>query len=294
MVYAVGGGTTTITAASTVNPAFTASCTVTVVVPLTGITLNATSLAINRGAADVQLIVTYIPSDTTQTGITWSTGNSAIANVTAGLVHAVGPGSTYIRAESTADGSIFINCPITVSVPITGITLDQSSIAAYLGGADASLVPGYIPADTTQTGINWSSTNTTVATVTNGVVHFAAKGTTTIRATSAVNSTIYQECTITVSAYQTTVSLLVADEGSTTFTDPETPIVLNAGTNTHTITVTGEGFYNFRWVVDGSLKGTGSSIILNKSEYTNGGHFLSLEVYKNGIPWSKELTFTVQ
>jgi uncharacterized repeat protein (TIGR02543 family) len=62
------------------------------------------------------------------------------------------------------------------------------------------------------------------------------------------------------------------------------------------ISVTGTGYSNPRWFVDGILKettGTGMSITISAADYGAGRHNLSLIITKSGISWSKEITFTV-
>lgn len=91
---------------------------------------------------------------------------------------------------------------ITISVddkPCTGITLDQSSIAVTALG-DVTLTATVTPADTTDDVI-WSSSDVTVATVTNGVVSVIGLGTATITATCG-----NQTATCTVSANEITLS----------------------------------------------------------------------------------------
>jgi hypothetical protein len=46
--------------------------------------------------------------------------------------------------------------------------------------------------------------------------------------------------------------------------------------------------------VDGDLKGTGTSIIINAADYSEVGvHYLTLIISKSGVSWSKEISFTV-
>jgi hypothetical protein len=59
-----------------------------------------------------------------------------------------------------------------------------------------------------------------------------------------------------------------------------------------TLGVTGT-FDTYKWRVDGTVKGTGNSLVLNAVDYSLGPHQVSLEVTLNGIPYSKAGTFTV-
>jgi uncharacterized protein YjdB len=62
---------------------------------------------------------------------------------------------------------------------------------------------------------------------------------------------------------------------------------------TKIITVAEETWDSIAWYVDGKLKGTNKSITISATKYTLGGHTLDLEVAKDGVPWSKTVTFTV-
>jgi hypothetical protein len=70
-------------------------------------------------------------------------------------------------------------------------------------------------------------------------------------------------------------------------------ILSKGGAESKTITINGGGYTNPRWYVDGSLKGTADSIIINAADYYKGKHSLSLIITKDGITWSKDITFTV-
>jgi uncharacterized repeat protein (TIGR02543 family) len=88
-----------------------------------------------------------------------------------------------------------------------------------------------------------------------------------------------------------------------TFLDPEDAgdgafedgnFTLSKGTNdSQTLIITGTGYTNPRWLVDGTPRGTGTSLTITAADYRVGPHNLSLLVTKNGVTWSKDITFTV-
>ncbi|TXF35906.1 hypothetical protein E4J93_05910 [Collinsella sp. BA40] len=86
-------------------------------VPLQGIALNKTALALEKGASEV-LTVTLNPADTTDSkDVTWKSSNDAVATVDAdGRVTAVGRGETVVTATSVAGGHT-ASCTVTVSEP---------------------------------------------------------------------------------------------------------------------------------------------------------------------------------
>lgn len=79
-------------------------------VPCTGLTLNQESLIITVGGEAQTLAATKTPANTTD-AIRWSSSNSAVATVNAGIVTAVSPGNAIIMA---ACGNQSASCEITV------------------------------------------------------------------------------------------------------------------------------------------------------------------------------------
>jgi uncharacterized protein YjdB len=210
IINAAGAGDALITVSSAADPGKTVAFTVHVAsaaIPVTGITLNSGVLNLTLGGADAALTVSYAPASATQTGVTWSSSNPAVATVANGVVHAAGAGTAVITAASTANSRITASATVNVIIPVTGIALDQSAMNIITGGADIALGVSYAPTNTTQTGITWSSNNPAVATAANGVVHAVAAGTAVITAASAANSAVTAVCAVTVTAPPPGISL---------------------------------------------------------------------------------------
>ena len=111
-VKAVGVGTTTIKV--TVGNA-SASCKVTVVQPVTSISLNKTSLSM-EALSTYQLTVTAYPNDAYDKSVKWESSDNSVATVSEnGLVTAVGKGTATIKATSTAVSSVSRSCTVTVT-----------------------------------------------------------------------------------------------------------------------------------------------------------------------------------
>jgi hypothetical protein len=88
------------------------------------------------------------------------------------------------------------------------------------------------------------------------------------------------------------VITLDPDAGGGAFS--QTSFTISKGASeSQTVTITGSGYTDPRWEVDGNLKGTADSITINAADYGAGGHYLTLIARKNGVVWSKELPFTV-
>ncbi len=115
VVTAVSIGTATITV-TTRNGGFKATCTVTVVaatIPVTGVSLNMTSLSMTVG--DTQTIkATVNPSNATDQTVTWSSNNTAVATVSSsGVVTAKSAGTATITVK-TNDGGKTATCTVNV------------------------------------------------------------------------------------------------------------------------------------------------------------------------------------
>ncbi len=111
-VKAVGVGTTTIKV--TVGNA-SASCKVTVVQPVTSISLNKTSLSM-EALSTYQLTATAYPNDAYDKSVKWESSDTSVATVSEnGLVTAVGKGTVTIKATSTAVSSVSRSCTVTVT-----------------------------------------------------------------------------------------------------------------------------------------------------------------------------------
>lgn len=150
-----------------------------VVVPVTGISLNKNETTIARGGTE-QLTATVEPEGTGST-VAWSSDNEKVATVDeTGLVTAVGKGTANITATA---GGQSASCKVTVNAPLQGIEItgEQSTIKK---GQTTQLSVIYDPEDTTDdTTVIWSSDNEKVATVDQtGLVKAVADGTANIKA----------------------------------------------------------------------------------------------------------------
>ena len=80
-VTGVKAGEATITV-TTEDGGKTATCKVTVTIPVTGVTLNKTALTLNIGANET-LSATVAPADATNKKVTWKSSDAAVASVDA-------------------------------------------------------------------------------------------------------------------------------------------------------------------------------------------------------------------
>jgi len=82
-------------------------------VPVTGVTLDKTTLSFSAIGATETLTATVAPADATNTAVTWTSNNTAVATVDKGTVTAVGAGSATITVTTT-DGNKTATCTVTV------------------------------------------------------------------------------------------------------------------------------------------------------------------------------------
>lgn len=193
-VTAVGAGSATITA--TTSNGLTATATVTVTVPATSITVEPATLALNNGAS-AKLTATVLPGDASNKSVTWTTGDAAVAAVSAdGIVTATGNGTTTITA-TTADGTaLSASCAVTVTTAVTSITLTPDYYEGQKGDSFDITAEVY-PDDATDRSVTWSSSAPEVATVdADGHVEILEEGIANISATSNDGSAISGYCRV--------------------------------------------------------------------------------------------------
>ena len=180
-VSAVGGGTATITV-TTVEGGFTATCEVTVTVPVNGVSLDKekAEMPVSR---TLQLTATVLPEDASNKNVKWISTNPSVATVApTGLVTAIAKGNATIIVE-TEDGKRTDKCEVTVSVPVESVSVNPAT-AELIVGMTLTLEAKVLPKEANQ-GVVWSSTDDKVATVDeNGIVTARAEGTATITATA--------------------------------------------------------------------------------------------------------------
>ena len=184
-------GVTIIITAKTEDGEKTATCRVYVnestsgKVAVTGISLGQSSAEIKVGDV-LQLNATVAPSNATNKTVTWSSSNNSVATVSSsGLVSGKAEGTAKITAK-TEDGGKTATVTITVkkadsgSVSVTGVSLDKSSVSLKVGESE-TLKATVSPSNATNKGLTWTSSMSSVATITSdGVVTAKAAGTATI------------------------------------------------------------------------------------------------------------------
>ena len=114
--------TTTTTVKPTTTTTTTRATTTAKPIPVTGVTLDKSTLSLEVGATET-LNATIAPSDASYKAVSFTSSDDAIATVDdKGLVTAVAPGSAEITVESLMDGSKTAKCTLTVTTKPTTTT----------------------------------------------------------------------------------------------------------------------------------------------------------------------------
>jgi uncharacterized protein YjdB/Leucine-rich repeat (LRR) protein len=208
---------TAIITVTTEDGGHTATCVVTVRIPVTGVRLDRPALTISAGEA-ASLKARVLPSNATNKAVSWSSSDTRIATVAAGptagsaVVTAGDTAGTSIITVTTVDGSFTATCLVTVTIPVTGVTLSPTTLN-LLSGETANIMATVLPIDATNQSLIWSSSDSSVALI-------AADG-----AGSAVVTAGYVDGTATIT--------VTTEDGSftascvVTVTIPVTGVMLN-------------------------------------------------------------------
>lgn len=157
--------------------------------------------------------------------------------------------STFTVTATNNAGSDSKELTLTVNQPVTGVTLDKTTLELIVGNS-ATLKAIVAPADATNNTVTWASNNTAIATVDeNGKITAVAPGTATITATTEDGGKT-ATCTVTVTAktYQIAVDKSTLDFGSmfagNAVPGAQTVTITNKGNQTVTVTLPASTYYN--------------------------------------------------
>ena len=219
-------GTVIRTGTAVLDPTKTMTLTVTIVPrKVTSVTFDRVANTLNIGSG-FQLTATVLPTGADNTNVTWSSSNTAVATVNgSGWVTTVGGGTATITV-TTVDGGFTDTCAVTVNVPVTGVSLNRTSIT-LARNAVFTLIATISPPNATNQSVTWSSSNTSVATVSSsGVVTVnggATIGGTTVITVTTADGSRTATCTVTAGTAVTGVTIpvtLTVHRGSTSTLTP--------------------------------------------------------------------------
>ena len=198
-VTALKQGTSTITASAGGR---SATCTVKVaakIITVTSVTLDKTSLSMKAGDTET-LKATVNPTDATDKTITWMSSDVSVVTVSEGKLTAKDSGTATITAKA---GNCTADCTVTVPVDVESVSLDITTLSLSVGES-ATLTATVKPDNASDKNVVWTSSDNSVATVSNGRVTAVKAGTATVKATCGGKTA---ECVVTVTAKVTGVKL---------------------------------------------------------------------------------------
>ena len=170
-------------------------------VKVSRITLSAsTGLALTKGQTQ-KLTATVAPANATNQAVTWSTSDKNVATVSEnGLVTAVGGGDAIITCTAQDGSNVKATCKVTVTVPVSGIQLSQTSAALTVGDT-LTLIKTIYPSDATNQAVTWTSSAASVASVdSNGKITAKTAGSAVITCKSVSDNSVVGICNVTVKA----------------------------------------------------------------------------------------------
>lgn len=215
-VTGVKSGIVKITATQDINGLMKAAeCYVYVRTPVGEVTLDPSSMNINRGeSAIVQLL--FNPSAPFNDKVLWTTSNADVATVSGDSTKATVKGlkgGTATISVITMDGLKVASCDVSVREPVTGLSLNQSTVRSTMAIGSYQLSAKVLPeGDGVNRNVMWSSSDDAVVKVDeNGLVTFVAPGYATIICKTVDNSFI-ATCNFYISVPVETVTLDYSNE----------------------------------------------------------------------------------
>ena len=197
LVTSVGSGKATITV-TTVDGGMTATCEVTVFVPVEAISLNTSTLQLIVGESK-RLEATIQPDDATDKRVDWVSSDESILTVDKeGVVTAKKAGVAVITAASVSKPELRATCEVTVIQPAQSVVLSETSLSFDAIGDSYQLTATVLPEDASNKAVTWSSSDEAVCTVSqSGLVTSVGSGKATITVTT-VDGGMTATCEVTV------------------------------------------------------------------------------------------------
>lgn len=209
-ITALSEGTATVSATSQ-DGGLTGYCRVTVMaapVFVSGVTLNKQSLSLYPDES-YRLIASISPENADNKAVVWGSSDPHVARVDqSGVVTGKTAGSAVIIVR-TVDGGFTASCNVTVRPKeknVQSISLNKNALALTVGEAE-KLIATILPVDAANKNIVWSSSNLSVASVSqDGVVTALKAGTATIKATTQ-DKGLSASCTVVVTNPNRSITL---------------------------------------------------------------------------------------
>ena len=191
------------------------TCVIYVTTPVGEVTINPSSLTIDRGSTGtVQLL--FNPSGPTNANVLWSSSDTSVATVEGdsytATIKGVSGGNATITVI-TEDGLKVATCDVYVREPVTGVVLNATTVESAMAIGQYQLVATVLPAGNgVNRNVTWSSSNESVCKVDgNGLVTYVAPGYCTI-VCKTEDGAFLATCNFIISIPVETIKLDYTDE----------------------------------------------------------------------------------
>lgn len=180
-------------------------CNIYVKQPVQQIILNTTDITVRKGQV-FWLNATCLPENADNKVCSWESRDENVVKVEQdGKCTATGAGTTSVIVTNT-DTGLTAFCVVTVTQPVTGITLNSDYQLMWVGSKYA-IIPTVEPADAENKNVTYYSSDSAVASVDEHGVVTALKGGTTIITVTTEECQLVATCTIEVKEYVSSITL---------------------------------------------------------------------------------------
>lgn len=162
------------------------------------ISLTQNNVSFNVGDDPIDVYYSVNPSTAWDNNVNYESSNVNVATVYGSRITPVGVGTCKITARATNGVTATINVTVAqnTSINAKSITLNKDTLSIY-NGTSSTLTATVTPANHTDS-VLWKSSNTDVATVSNGVITGINTGNCTVTAYSSADASVKAECSVTV------------------------------------------------------------------------------------------------
>lgn len=164
-------------------------------VHVTSVSLDQSALNLAKGDVK-QLVASVLPENAANKSLKWESSKPDVATVSDnGQVKAISSGSAIIKVSSM-DGNHQATCTVTVTVPVSSISLNKTSLNLAVN-ATYKLIATINPSDASNKEVTWETSDPTIATVSDGMVSSIKAGAVTISVTTRDGNKT-ATCTVTI------------------------------------------------------------------------------------------------
>lgn len=204
MLTAVGSGSATILAKANDGGA-TAMCNISVYQPVTSVNISNETMSVRKGT-EFWLNAVALPENAMNKAILWASSDESIAKVDQnGKVTTIEAGTCAITATSK-DSGVLAKCSLTVTQPITGIYLNFTN-KTMMKGDSFPLIPTVTPLDADNRNVIFTSSDPSVATVSESGVVTGIKGGKVVIIAKTEERGLVASCLVNVMEFVTSVNI---------------------------------------------------------------------------------------